>query len=256
MKIARYFIKEAPADNARTDYTGFIPMWVPRSAGFDPALTCQGLLHDMLDHRLNDRGHFHEEVMAFGRIIATRVETGVVRPSFRNNSRGEDMGEELMSALNDLLMESAKTQEDFLIEAPHVSISLGSSANEHIRDVCTGFKALNKCMIEGDEEGSLKPFSAVQMANFKNWLKLGYVDARRRYGNSVADVGHAYAENNWQDRKLDRLTDEAPMGSILRAVLDTANRELKLSTIEPSERTGTLPQWARLRALKWRTDRV
>ena len=52
MKIVRYFIH---AEDQATGMHGFMPLWIPRSAGFNVSGS-RSMLHDALEHALSDTG--------------------------------------------------------------------------------------------------------------------------------------------------------------------------------------------------------
>lgn len=259
MRIKRYFIMAGPHENSRADQSGFHPMNVPFSAAFDPVFSVTGLLHDMLDHGANEQGLYHQEVVAFGRILATRVIPGVIGISFPRHSAAYRLGEELGNLLADMEGVGRGVQE-LLPTAPKVPMRVSEAASEAISDACKGFWRALKTRSEGDGEGD-EDMAIMRSAKdhdlgtrLANWLKLGYLDACRRYGGRVDSVGWAF-----QDQEMKNLGEyeEAPEGSLLRAVFDTADNELKLTLIEPDPEYGAMPQWARLRSFDWwRGDHV
>lgn len=238
MKIIRYFLHE---EDEHSGMHGFMPLWIPRSAGFNVS-GARGMIHDSLEHALSDTGKPHQEVIAFGRILALRVESGV--------NRG-DTQESLGSELAELVSEAQDFTGDWDTTLPDpgpISVTDDQSqVRKLIRQVVDGMAARSGSKwFDGPPMGTLACTRAARL------LGLGYLDAKRRYGgasgcNRLAWETFDWAENN--TKTIDHLEQECKHGDVLRLTIDTHYGEVKTKVIHAGERLD----WLRPRIHRWRT---
>ena len=233
MKIVRYFIQGEWEDMG---LLGFQALWVPKSSTFNPT-NATGMVHDMLEHRLCDRGHLHEEAMALGRVIALRIESGVFLSSAYALSQPESgLGAEF----------GRVWQEDngYMEQAPEVNY-LDTWAEASVARLALA--ARREIQSDGGQ------VTLEELHNFEHWMRLGYRDAHRRY-KRVDDTG--ITAFDWAKRNTDRienLAEDCP-GSVLRLCWDTERFTMTDTLIEPKD--GSFPEWLRHRIWHWNTDRV
>jgi hypothetical protein len=191
---------------------GWIPFWMPPEAGFsdtDGVL----LVHDLLEHRLCDTGQVHEEIMAFGRMLALRVHTGVLDMSC------ERLG---MIALDTIL--DSEGFPDNMRQAPPY---------EPHRDIWTetedfmqGFKAAS--LRDPDDRGWENiVYPDGFYANVAAWFDIGYRDALRHYGRAVYDI--AYIAQSECER-VQGSDAESGERFLLRIEVDTETRRARHTT--------------------------
>lgn len=183
-------------DEDRFGSAGWVPMWIPKSAEFNATTGTRGIMHDMLEHRLCDTGKFHEELMAFGRIMALRHESGAFFYHDGHDQRAVRMGSELHSIWID-------TQFERIEDAPRVTLDVGVWCKRFIHGIAKGF--LKGDRWNSDDEDSTAP-SERDLANVLNWLKLGYLDAYRRFGGEYGVADWAFVANDFAagDKQLPR----------------------------------------------------
>lgn len=245
MRITRYFIK---AEDPTVGEEGFIPLWVPRAAEFN-RMNARGMMHDILEHRLCDTGKAHEEVLAFGRILALRVLPGV-SIGVRGN------GEEIFSMLRDQLHERDWTN---LLPDPG-PVRLGqydADAKGFIHEIVADMR--KAAAYEARECGNPQ---AIRMATevctrVARLLALGYKDAVRRYGGHSGCSHIGWSAFTWADRRetqqeIRYLLEEAYTEDLMRITVDTENGRVKTTLIRTEERHD----WVRDRIRWWKTARV
>ena len=255
MKIVRYFIASQSED---TGMNGFLPLWIPGASTFDPSGST-GMVHDMLEHRLCDQGHFHEELMAFGRVIALRVATYFTGSSGRGPT-GEGMGAEIGGVWADIT-ESGDTF--WIPHAPKTKPITGHDRVEQtIQDIAAqAMETAAREVHNRNGYGSGRPTARLHSA-MVGWMRVGYLDAVRRYGGTdhgCYDVGHSafgWANQSKTVNTIDALYDEhAETNSmVLRLCYDTKRHRMAMTEIEVSD-TGW-PQWLAIRIARWRGGRI
>ena len=222
--IRRHFVW---TDDHDSGLEGWSALFIPRNADFTPS-TGTGLFHDALEHGLGEDGSFHFEAMAFGRILALRLNTSDLRPSY------------LGADLYDLWQHDADGQH---FSCPKVG---RCDMAETIKDVVAGFA---KSMRRDYNENALdKPDSHFCTA-LAGLLQIGYRDALRRFGG---DDGCRRAGNagEWISRDFKVFGEP---GDVL--VLDYNTNEGKFShrVVDHRREDGKLSAtWARERVHNWR----
>jgi len=241
MKIVRYFIQHVGEE---TGFNGWLPLWVPKSAGFDPFSDATGMLHDMLEHRLCDTGKFHEELQAFGRVIALRSIPGVgARSSY---SYEESLGMEISGVW-------ARGEGD-RIEAPPPTAPI-EFVDANLQALCRRcLKSLESDMKEHDRH--LEPFDQVVFASsMLGWLRIGYRDALRRYGqqdHGCWDNGRqAFAWAVKNNKRMSQEAEDCIPGSVMRLCWDTESLRMQDTLLEPGGPLERHPTWLRQRIRAW-----
>lgn len=237
MKIIRYFIRE---EDQATGERGFMPLWVPRSAGFN-ASDARGMMHDSLEHRLCDTGKPFEEVLAFGRIIALRYLPGVIRM--------QNTGHELHA----LVRNAPDFPGDWDLALPdpgRVELPEGSD------DVHTVISAMIKEMAtaarreEVSTDGpAMTDAACVRMARL---LRLGFLDGMRRYGGYGGCSNLGWLADNWAESnswRVEVMAKECNDGDVLRVTIDTQGCGVNLRLISDGRRLD----WLRPRIHNWYT---
>lgn len=224
------------AEHEDTGISGWSALFIPKSADFTPN-SGRGLMHDMLEHSMSDKGTFAEEVMAYGRLIALRVLPGVFSPSAR---RGYGLGSELYGAWVDADMPT--------VEAPPVGKLNDPDAMGEIRRVVREFSSMGLT----EQDACLHSKQAERDALYR-LLLIGYRSAVWYYeglgkGN-LSSIGWAADECA---RKLGRVVGED--GDRLDITLDTRNADFtwRVRTTDETVRgrdreLGYYPGWLR----KW-----
>lgn len=249
MKIVRYFIH---AENDMTGVAGFVPLWIPKEAHFDPGFM-RGMVHDMLEHRLCDTGKFYQEAMAFGRLFALRLLPGVIdEPYGRRMSRAESLGDELIDAY----LQIDEPGSDHLPDAPRTGRIDDAGFQEELNQFMS--QAHETWLQRAESESTYDCHARVDKSalnRIANWLKIGYLDALRRYGghSACADIGWgAFSWANQNESTLNRLNNDCLDRSVLRMEYDTDKSAMKYRVYEPSdERHGLLPDWLQWRVSNW-----
>jgi hypothetical protein len=246
MKIIRYFLCR---EWHEVGVMGFTPLWIPKSCGFDPS-EARGMMHDMLEHRLSDRGKFHEEVMAFGRIIALRA-----MPGFGFDRGGYRPDKVLGMELAGIFARGFENSgEPPTIErAPETGFAENYAEN-FIEEMVKSFKQSIASELQDRFDESVPLPGASLYRSLASWLRIGYIDAIRRYGQldhgcyDVGYAGHLWAEEN--AKRISRLVEEAD-GSVMRLCFDTKSLRIQETLIEPDREYGRLPTWLRARVHWW-----
>lgn len=179
MRITRHFLY---TEDDVTGEMGLLPMWVPRAAQFNASMA-QGIIHDCIEHAYSDRGYYHQEVAAFGRMLLTRA----------RGRRGsmEDFGYSFGKELADILETGTGAQDD-RTGAPSKGLMCPErSARWEIKESLYR-AALNsavaafvgRCNLRGEEAyATLGLNEEAEVREFiRGWLTYGYFDAARRYG--------------------------------------------------------------------------
>jgi hypothetical protein len=259
MKVVRYFIH---AENQETGMVGYLPLWIPRSANFDPSYELNLALHDCLEHRLCDSGKPHEEAMAFGRLLALRVVSG----SGDGRADARSLGQEFAGVMANIYQSG--NDEDILKEPPKVGRIFDEYVGEEIRIlVATCAKSLRSDL---DARGELEMPDPVVFTRLAHWLQIGYIDAHRRYGGArgCSDMGDVINRNRrsftrsdgamtTEQRRFVQMAGDAEDAGTeaeecLRITVDTDTSEVKLRAIRKGE-YGHHPLWLREKIRRWRT---
>lgn len=192
MKLIRRFIWEEDD----TGSEGWIPMWIPRSAGFDASDSMRLMLHDIVEHKLSDKGTLSEECEAFGRLVAGRGVHGWVESGFRSSaelSLGSELGG-VCARADDIGLVTKGT--------PNIKLLRGDDSDtvDYIRAMMPGVaKAYRTELGDSRLEGLEKSDEALIAADLRgvfNRMVLGARDAKRKYGALLRSIGplFSYAE--------------------------------------------------------------
>lgn len=223
--IRRHFVYHEDEDSG---IDGWASMFVPKSAGFTPNRG-RGLVHDALEHGLNEDGSFAFEVVAFGRILAMRRGLGI-------NPRA------LGSELYDTWMHDAESAH---FEAPRVG---RCAASEDIQEVVAGFA---RAWVRDSEEGSSKPDKHYCTA-LANLLQIGYRDAIRRFGGISRCTNAGYAGDSFS-RSFNRWGE---LGDVLVLDYDVEKAKFSYRVIDERNEQGHLSaRWAQERVWVWHDHR-
>lgn len=250
MKIVRYFLQE---EWEATGDQGFSAMWVPKACGFDPG-GAMLMAHDMLEHRMMDRGRFHEELMAFGRVMALRTLPGHCERGFTSPEYG--MGSELSAIWADA--DADRNSALGIPDAPPTE--LDGHPEWFITRLIAYFKDSVVTELESrhDDPGDDHALTARFATAMHGWLRIGYLDALRRYGSAdhgCYDVGLAMVR--WYEKKrrwVERVAEEEP-GCVMRLEFDTQELRFKERIYTPNEDTGAFPGWLRQKIYWYRNAR-
>ncbi len=243
MKIIRYFIQHQSEESGMD---GFVPLWIPKSSNFDP-FGAQGMAHDMLEHRLCDKGAYFEELMAFGRAAALR---GIPRHTFRSTlyTPSESLGTELAGIW-------ARVQSDNRADLPAAPETgrVSDHAEDFLRNMVRNFaKSVERECEDNDAEFAI---DRTHIRSMLSWLRIGYLDALRRYGeqdHGCYDTG--WAAFHWADcnkKRINSIGEEA-LGCVMRLCFDTDRREMRDTLIEPNRKYGIFQGWLESRIRAWR----
>lgn len=250
MKIVRYFCN---AQSEESGIEGFLPMWVPGSSNFDPGSPTL-MVHDMLEHRACDQGHFHEELMAFGRVIALRVLPHV------GDRYGPPSAEGLGIEIGGVWADEVESTGIRIAHAPKTTPLSEDNAEVAVQQIAErAMKAGVSEMQARNPDSEFRP-SARLHAAMVGWMRVGYLDALRRYGEQdrgCYDVGHAafsWAHDRSTIRKFEN--HESPDGGTVVARLEFDTRELRMRHrfyVQQDDRP--FPEWLRNKLWAWRHSR-
>lgn len=252
MKIVRHFVNARSDD---TDIEGYLPLWVPGSSTFDPG-TPRLMVHDMLEHRLCDKGLFHEELMAFGRVIALRIipQVGTLRDRPSIGGLGSELG--------DVWFREQESGNSLRIaHAPKTEPLSEPSAEETVQAVATEAmkSAWRQITYDTPESWEVRPTARLHAA-FVGWMRVGYRDALRRYGpqdHGCYEVGHAAFE--WaSSRQIERefAAQESPDNGTVVVRLEFDTEALCMRHRFYEERESGFPEWIRNKLHWHRTSRT
>lgn len=238
MKIVRYFLHE---EDEMTGMHGFMPLWIPKSANFNVSGS-RGMIHDSLEHALSDTGKPWQEVVAFGRLLALRAETGVM-----HGADQAGLGSELYGLVSDAIGSSGDWSIALPDPGPVIAPDEYGATKKMISRVVDGMakSSANSC---GDRP-ALTTSACVRAARL---LTLGYRDAMRRFGGYSGCSRLAWNAFDWaeqNERKIDDLSLECQNGDVLRLTIDTEYAEVRHAVIRQGERFD----WLRHRIRRWRT---
>jgi hypothetical protein len=213
VKIARYFIQAEWED---TGDAGFQPLWVPKSSTYN-ATGAVGMVHDMLEHQLRDRGLLHEEAMALGRVIYLRIENLPLNRSPHIDGLAAEFARSAFDAMQD-------------VEPIDYVAPVEWSAEKKIEQ-----------LVEHVMQDADYPMHKTDAAHLRLWLRLGYRDACRRYPNAcAASEAFVWAHNN--ERMFWNLAENCEPGSVLRLCWDMNAQDMRYRLIEPP-----FPPWLQSR---------
>lgn len=243
MKITRYFIQ---AQHDETGMDGLLPLWIPKSANFDPTSGVRDMMHDCIEHRLCDTGKPHEEAMAFGRVLALRVLPG----NGETNSRS--LGAEFASVIGDLMWTS--DWDEILPRPPGVGRLFDWGARAEISALVGSCQhALERDLRSSENIDRPEPEFFTRLAH---WLMIGFIDAHRRYGGhrGCTEVGYTFewANSREAERLLSNATAHLEEGDCMRVVVDTDTSDAKFTPLHMNYETGDHPHWLRQRVSTWR----
>lgn len=236
MKIVRYFIAGEDDTGAR----GFMPLWIPQSKGFN-VNGSRGMIHDSLEHSLSDTGAPHQEIMAFGRILALRYEPAILA-TMRNT------GHELHA----LMSNSPEFPGDWNSAIPDPGpVRMPSGTHQMRRTISDMVREVAKTGRREVDYGCGQRLSDVACTRVARWLALGYIDAQRRYGgydgcSSLGWVADGWAER--ESRNIESMGADAEDGDVLCLTIDTKFGEIKTRLISDGQRLD----WLRPRINHWR----
>ena len=247
MEITRYFIAQEDEDLGGR---GWLPMWIPKAADFN-TFGIVGCMHDILEHRLCDQGHFHEEVMAFGRMAVLRGLNDVHSGRGSLYSVPQSNGMELSGIF-------LRADMPYLPQAPHTT-QADEYFERHLEELMIHYAESGEIEHRSNSEsGDEDPFDQAHLESVKNWLRIGYRDGLRRYGQpdhkamDIANTAWGWAERN---KHLDILAEEVNE-AVLRVTVDTKACRVRHTCFEPDREYGMHPEWLRSRIWDWRNARV
>lgn len=239
MKIVRYFIK---AESEETGDWGFIPLWIPKSSNFSGGgfLTC---LHDSLEHTLCDKGTFNDEMLAFGRIVALRLNTGLLNYNSKRSDHERNLGEELAQVFVNTGEIRIDNSGKYYVPSKY------AKEKESIKNIALAMvNLLNKFGFSDQEE----PIHKEATGYIVGWLSLGFMDAIRRYGGTTGCETLAFntfgSNNSRSKKRFDLMEQHAEEHDLLRLTIDTNAYGVRYQVIEYPERFA----WARKRIHQWR----
>lgn len=255
MKIRRYFTYQ---ESERTGELGLLPLWIPRSAEFDPNWSLLGVLHDTLDHQLRDRGLPHEEIMAFGRILATRVAHGC-----REVNSIDGMGAELVSLLCDVYQgenswRHYSCMDDLLPTVPRTGALDSSYLAGNVGSIVESFARSMRNRVSGGQgddpiDAELRP-TPVFYTKVASLLKIGVLDAQRRYdsrrASHVAYLFDQTSDGSALGKRFRHFVADVEEGDIVTITIDLDECNVRWHHVERDE-LGRLPEWARIRQARW-----
>jgi hypothetical protein len=188
---------------------GWIPMWVPPEAGFTES-SGRFVFHDLIEHRLCDTGGYHEELMAFGRMLVVRVEHGLIETNNWFQRRGP-------AAAYDLGIEAANLLRNVEQEGRHwIPLAPAYEPHEDAIDAVHEFLAGLKSGIRSEELETRRGF----YGNAKAWVHIGYRDALRRYPDA-----HRWVHSVHYGCESLGKSDESE-ALLMRLTVDTETRKL------------------------------
>lgn len=212
------------------------------------------MVHDMLEHRLTDTGKLHEEAMAFGRLTALRLVSGV-RDRYGETDEG-NLGAEFAGIWNRSDEENRCLE---MVRAPKTAPITSYGVEQSLRAIMKKcMKTLHIELEQGYGEDDIPEIPKGSGACFLSWLRIGYRDAIRRYGeqdHGCWDVGN-YAfrwakENSLRIQCLGEGEDIHP-DAVLRLCFDTERMEMKDRLYMPNETYDQHPAWLRSKIWIWR----
>lgn len=248
MEITRYFIAQEDEDIGGR---GWLPLWIPKAAGFN-TFSIVGCMHDILEHRLCDQGHFHEEVMAFGRMTVLRGLNDVHSGRGSAYTVPQSNGLELTGIF-------LRAEQPYLPQAPHTAPA-DQFFERHLEEVMIHYEESGKSehWFTKDDADEQHPFDQTHLESVKNWLRIGYRDGLRRYGHpdhqamDIANAAWGWAERH---KYLDTVAEEQDE-AVLSITVDTKTCAVRHRICEPSGEYGMHPEWLRRRIWSWRNTRV
>ena len=247
MEITRYFIAQ---EDEEIGGRGWLPLWIPKAAGFN-TFSIVGCMHDILEHRLCDQGHFHEEVMAFGRMAVLRglndVHSGAGSFYSVPQSNGMELsGIWLRANMPDFPQAPETTPTDPYFE-------------RHLEELMLHYAESGEIEHRSQSEpGDPDPFDKAHLDSVTSWLRIGYLDGVRRYGQpdhkamDIANTAWGWAERN---KHLDMLAEEYDE-SVLRVTVDTREYRVRHKVFMPDDEYGMHKEWLRRRIWDWRNNPV
>lgn len=243
MKITRYFIN---AEGERTGDVGLLPLWIPKSANFDPTYGVRGMMHDCIEHRLCDTGKPHEEAMAFGRLLALRVVPG------NGDANSRSLGTEFAGIIGDSMWTS--TWDQILPHPPGVGRLFDWDARAEISALVASCQhALVRDLRDNEDMDRPEPEFYTRLAH---WLMIGFIDAHRRYGGyrGCTEVGATFdwANSREAENSLRSVTANLEEGDCVRVVVDTDTSSATFTPLHMNYDTGDHPLWLRRRVQAWR----
>lgn len=247
MKIARYFIAQ---EDEEMGGRGWLPLWIPKAAGFNP-FSIIGCMHDILEHRLCDQGHYHEEVMAFGRMAVLRGLNDVHSGRGIVYTAPESMGMELSGIWLRAYMPYLPTAPETVLSDPYFERFLEEIMHQYR-------KSGGSCYQDYDDSVTQNPFNQAHLDSVTGWLRIGYLDGVRRYGSpdheamDIANTAWGWAKQN---KHLDRLAEEYT-DVVLSITVDTTECRVKHSVFMPDDEYGRHLPWLRSRIWDWRNNPV
>jgi hypothetical protein len=233
VNVVRKFIWEEDGSGNQ----GWLPLWIPRSASFDVSYSMRTMLHDILEHKLIDRGTLAEECEAFGRIVAGRGVSGYVRSGFQSpeKSLGAELGY-ACARVGDLGTVSKGT--------PNIKLMRGDDpqAVDFIRymmpAVADAYRA--EYLASTDEETLDEADETLLRADLRaafNRMVLGARDARRRYHKWIGSIGPLFSQA--EKTKL----PVGYEGDILTVKVDLKESRIKMVHHDDERYPESFPPW-------------
>jgi hypothetical protein len=248
MKITRYFIAQ---EDEEMGGRGWLPLWIPKAAGFN-TFSIVGCMHDILEHRLCDQGHFHEEVMAFGRMAVLRGLNDVHSGRGMVYTVPESMGLELSGIWLRADMPECLTAPKTVPTDPYFECYL----EELMHHYAKGGMEESQHYSQYHPTGGL--FDQAHLDSVTGWLRIGFLDGVRRYGSpdheamDIANTAWSWAKEN---KHLDQLAEEYT-DVVLRVTVDTTECRVRHNIVMPDDEYGMHQPWLRSRIWDWRNNPV
>lgn len=176
-KMVRRFVW-SDGEDTRFGSPGWLPKWIKNSHDFDPSQGL-GVAHDFMEHRLCDTGQWHEELMAFGAMVHTRV----LGDYFMRPNTPHNLGIELAGLYIDNCIHENPgiRQPNPRLLMPPLKSEDHEQALEFLAGIQDGLSTgFDDAVGEERIEESQRPCGLwYEHANF--WLKQGYFQAITRY---------------------------------------------------------------------------
>lgn len=164
-------------ENDRGYPPGWVPAWI-KSDDFDPSWGL-GVAHDAIEHRASDTGQWHQELMAFGAMKFTRIDTGYF-------GTGDGAELRLGKELTGLWLDSGKPS----IAPMPARRRCQFDRYDLPHDMTESTRLLTDGFLDGFDEYDLdkEGFSQDEIVDMGYWFTVGYIQARRRYASKDYNV--------------------------------------------------------------------
>jgi hypothetical protein len=195
--------------------------WVPLFLG-DSAGAASIIAHDILEHRPGDEPTYEQELMALGRAIFVRAVNG-----FRDQEPGGWIGNEI----GYFLRRGERRDRQRIEPAPRVVdrqrlpdsvVAIIDGAIKHARETLW-----TEIQPDDREEMRSAIIKRPERQAIRDWLALGFIDAKRRYrGFEPGDLEDLYQRIN--EKALEPAFSSADEGEYLRVTVNLRRQTAKL----------------------------